>query len=678
MTEESRSTGVGGQLSIDDNPILGEAQDELDMKARARSLVEVVRSAPMPFTIALQGEWGSGKSSLINLMGELLREEVDEKFHVINVDAWRCALATSTADETAAGVVEAIKSRVEHIKWEKSEKNWKEFVLDPLRVFHRHNQLYREKLRKLTKKLLEGQARSETNEKSCCLWCGIIGAFMYLIFIPLVTWLFELLALIWTVIVEMKCPKWMKDISGREKGAALLLKALGGLGDREASEFRQKMEDDIEKIIGKKGGEVKRGVVIFVDNLDRLDPQHAVKVLDIIKNLLIINHCVFVLAIDFSVVEKGLASKFDNQGADGKSGDQSADAQRKDLLYRSYFDKIVQLPFYMPVARYSVDTLLANALSETGYFNKNELNKSLEPRQQEILAALPNVESNQARRDLLVGMLQLSTGKNPRSIKRLAYLLLLYRLAYEKNCESNEEKKLTPGERCLCFGLVCVQLAYANLYKELLNKPDFTKCEQGDWKEQIKIDGYRNDDALVLLELMSLCVPGGKLGSAMRKLLDLAEEAGGKAAESENGRKEREDFFRYLQGASIQQESIRRLERFTKKLHQLFRDDEGESLLRTEYTEKMMYVYAVKGAGDPFAWWLVKEPENNLCYNMASQSGSAVLKPMDIRRATEIIWKNLLMAYNMKVPEKDKLSDDFVKERWEKLWPPAAERGAAS
>jgi tRNA A37 threonylcarbamoyladenosine biosynthesis protein TsaE len=41
-------------------------EDQLHMNAYAEALTEFIRDAQSPLTIALQGEWGSGKTSLMN------------------------------------------------------------------------------------------------------------------------------------------------------------------------------------------------------------------------------------------------------------------------------------------------------------------------------------------------------------------------------------------------------------------------------------------------------------------------------------------------------------------------------------------------------------------------------------------------------------------------------------
>ena len=82
-------------------------------------------------------------------------------------------------------------------------------------------------------------------------------------------------------------------------------------------------------------------VVIFVDDLDRLNPQKAVELLEVMKLFLDCEKCVFVLAIDYDVVIQGIQIKYGNMLNEDRG--------------KYFFDKIIQLPFKMPVIGYNIE-----------------------------------------------------------------------------------------------------------------------------------------------------------------------------------------------------------------------------------------------------------------------------------------------------------------------------------
>lgn len=185
----------------------------------------------------------------------------------------------------------------------------------------------------------------------------------------------------------------------------------------------------------------KKGFTLYIDDLDRIDPPVAVEILELLKNIFDLKHCVFVLAIDYDVVIKGLKPKF------GELTD------KNEREFRSFFDKIIQLPFSMPVASYNVDTFLVEALSEIEFFSKEELADT-------VLA------------ENLSEIARLSVGCNPRSLKRLTNTLSLISIINESLAKASS---LTPTtkDKTLNFALVCMQIAYPYIYNQLSEEPDF-------------------------------------------------------------------------------------------------------------------------------------------------------------------------------------------------------------
>jgi len=65
--------------------------DLLETKKYANTLKEVIINVGTPFTIGLFGEWGSGKSSIVNTVQNELEKETTQKIKFIKYDAWKYA-----------------------------------------------------------------------------------------------------------------------------------------------------------------------------------------------------------------------------------------------------------------------------------------------------------------------------------------------------------------------------------------------------------------------------------------------------------------------------------------------------------------------------------------------------------------------------------------------------------
>ena len=80
------------------------------------------------------------------------------------------------------------------------------------------------------------------------------------------------------------------------KGAADSVDNQGG-ATAEIAEIKALIADLIKDLISDSKNPIEK-VVFFVDDLDRIPPSDAVEVLEALKNIFDIPHCVFILAID--------------------------------------------------------------------------------------------------------------------------------------------------------------------------------------------------------------------------------------------------------------------------------------------------------------------------------------------------------------------------------------------
>ena len=194
--------------------------------------------------------------------------------------------------------------------------------------------------------------------------------------------------------------------------------------------------------------------------------------------------CVFVLALDYNVVVSGIKSKYgDVFSADKGKG-------------RSFFDKIIQVPFKMPVAQYNIHD-----------FVRTEFCK------------VADCTCNEEDAKNLVELIKTSIGSNPRSMKRLFNSFLL--LIKVTNVGTSNSGRQDEFCKKILFAILCLQLHFEDTYNHIvdtvLNKetidakffvnlageaersPD---AEDGDALQQVESADYESDQNQELRDFM--------------------------------------------------------------------------------------------------------------------------------------------------------------------------------
>lgn len=191
-----------------------------------------------------------------------------------------------------------------------------------------------------------------------------------------------------------------------------------------SSEDIKELKGNFQELINNAVGE-KGKVVIFIDDLDRLVPARAVELLEVLKLFLDCEGCVFVLAIDYNVVVRGVREKYGDDFDEEKG--------------KSFFDKIIQVPFSVPIAKYDISNFIGDRLKKLNYEGADSIN-------------------------IATNLIQSSIGNNPRSINRLFNsLILLFNISQRK--QKNEDK-------LLLLALVCMELRYDYAYTYILEYYD--------------------------------------------------------------------------------------------------------------------------------------------------------------------------------------------------------------
>lgn len=103
-----------------DLPITKSTEDILNRGTFAKSLAKTISqySFPSSFTIGLYGEWGSGKTSLVNMMLEAV-EDIDNNAIILRFNPWLCTDPKQLITQFFKQMATAIK-----LKKPKAEKAW--------------------------------------------------------------------------------------------------------------------------------------------------------------------------------------------------------------------------------------------------------------------------------------------------------------------------------------------------------------------------------------------------------------------------------------------------------------------------------------------------------------------------------------------------------------------------
>lgn len=329
-------------MGITDMPCTSEEEDLLEISKYVKGLGKFIRECQTPMSIAIQGDWGTGKTSTLNL----LKKDLE-------------------ADKATNGI-----QCVFFNTWQYSQFNME----DSLYVSFVHN---------LVKQCGGNDEILRT-----------VAAFGKLAFFKAVDWRFGTNA--------------SEILDGFEKAK------------KDQMESVSKLQEDFAKLVKKTG----KRLVIFIDDLDRLNPEVAVELLEIIKLFVNVENSIFVLAIDYEVVVKGVRKKYGENLSEEKC--------------RNFFDKIIQLPFKMPVERYNLTELVRKAVQEQTHMTDEGVN---------IVAEFIS--------DVM--------GTNPRTFKRLVNAFFLINSVNE--FEEETESKTKEINDVLMFCSLCIQMCLPKLYE---------------------------------------------------------------------------------------------------------------------------------------------------------------------------------------------------------------------
>lgn len=345
--------------------------DTLNLLPYAEALREFIQDCQTPMTIGIQGDWGIGKTSLMNM----LRGQADLPTSGL-LDDKRCCLVN--------------------------------LEIWPYAQFYDGNPLVMACLQALTEQVARALSQTELDTDSI-----------------------EKLA----SRARKKLHKVARHVGpnplnpGTDEFSADLSEDISA----QMIDFRQMFAELVDTWAGQ---QPLRRVVVFVDDLNRVTPIEALLLLESVKNFMNVPGCVFVLAVDYAVIQQGVTQKL------------GAEVQR--LSGKAYYDKLIQLPFVMPAASYRISQYIGGLLQSSGF-----------PFSDQLVA-------NPQSQDFFLEITLCTVGRNPRNIKRVMnYATLLEHVRDHQNTSA----QLQPRDAQILYALVCMQIAWPELFQHFVQDP---------------------------------------------------------------------------------------------------------------------------------------------------------------------------------------------------------------
>lgn len=350
-----------GSLGNSDRPVANYSDDEFQIRPYIEGLAEFIKDCETPMTVAVQGDWGCGKTSMMNMVRNYLNPE-DGNENIVDVwfNTWQ--FSQFNMDQTlSVTFLQHLMNELTHSLNHSGE--------------------------------VMGAVFSRTKNVLKAITKGLIS----------------------TAIGE---------------AAGEVVSELNGNGSDENCTDAATQILELKKAFHDLIAKVGKRVVVYIDDLDRLQPVRAIELLEILKLFVDCENCVFVMAIDTSVVFQGIREKYGRDMSEAKA--------------QSFFDKMIQLPFRMPVAYYKLDSMIERLLT---FLQGNE------------------IISDKYERQELINLLKCTSDGNPRSLKRLVNsVMLLDKVAIKKGLYSAQASTEKQYKMKILVSLSCLQHRFNTYY----------------------------------------------------------------------------------------------------------------------------------------------------------------------------------------------------------------------
>ena len=266
----------------------------------------IVESGKSPISIGVSGSWGSGKSSMVKMIGQDLknRDEKDENYIFLEFNAWLYQGYDDARVALLQSISKKLSSEMKKRKIPEGDGAW-------------------DKLKKFTKRIN---------------WFQVSKLALPLIagFIPGVNAVGAIGGLVSAISNSIGNPEEASAnseavSSAFEKFAPEVKELLKDEAAKPATEQIEELRKEFQELLKK----LNVKLVVLVDDLDRCLPETAVSTLEAMRLLLFVDRTAFIIAADEQMIRNGVRAHF-------------GDVELSEGLITSYFDKLIQVPITVP------------------------------------------------------------------------------------------------------------------------------------------------------------------------------------------------------------------------------------------------------------------------------------------------------------------------------------------
>ncbi len=417
---------------LSDEAVKSSDQDRFRVhSAYAKVLYQVAQTCDTPFSIALYSSWGTGKSSVCNLVQELSAK--DKTVHYVYLDVWkysneplkRWVLFETERSLTKQGVISDYKfggrSLQSHLEFEES---W------------------------------EDQDKVKVNYRAVG-WLGLAVVLFICIFLaslffsPPASYSWRILTTASAFLAAGGAAAFLLEAVIKE-----IFKSLSGMVFERnvkhvsakpafsSEKFGEIFEDLIRRATSSANDSGKRIIFVF-DNLDRCPEEIAIEAIGVIKTYLDQPGCIYIIPCDEAALMKHITKSYISQ-EDGET--ERKEEGRK--YAREFLNKFFQVTIRLPIApEFDIETFLDEQLK---------------------LAGMNDLPAD-ARDVLVLGYL----GQTPRQIKRELNDLTAYRsLAVQAEAEGLVEIGALTSNLSLLTKMSVISVEWPNFLEMLSNDPE--------------------------------------------------------------------------------------------------------------------------------------------------------------------------------------------------------------